>query len=97
MSDKVIAIEELPGPFQLVLQDVMRMVPDRDRADVNLRRLLAFRLRLDGEAALREYLMKKIREAIVRGHTGSFYDFIHNDLKDGTRPPDASSDLPSSA
>lgn len=94
MTEKIIAIEEQPGPFQLMLQNVLRMVPDRDRGDVHLQRLLAFRLRLDGEAALRDYLMKIIRQAVQCGHTGSLYDFIQNDLREGAcRPqdePDAS-------
>jgi hypothetical protein len=63
MTQKVVAIEEKDGPLRAMLQNMMRMVPDRDRDDVNLQRLLAFRLRLDGEAALKEYLMTKIRAA----------------------------------
>ena len=50
MSDKLINLEEQDGPFQDVFQRVMRMVPDRDKNDKNLQRLLAFRLKLDGEA-----------------------------------------------
>jgi hypothetical protein len=79
MSDKVIAIEEKDGPFQLMLQRVMRMVPDRDKKDKNLQRLLAFRLRIDGEAALSEYLIRKIREVIRCAYTGSLYDFLKDD------------------
>jgi len=81
MSDKVITIEEMDGPFQAKLQRIMRMVPDRDRDDKNLLRLLAFRLKLDGEAALNEYLMKKIRDTIKCAYTGSLYDFIRDDLR----------------
>ena len=40
MSDKLIAIEEQDGPFQGVFQRIMRMVPDRDKSDKNLQRLL---------------------------------------------------------
>ena len=79
MNEKVIALEELPGPFQAVLKNIMRMVPDRDKDDLNLQRLLAFRLRIDGEAALREYLMVKIRDAVKAAHTGSLYDFLKDD------------------
>ena len=80
MSDKLIALEEQEGPFQNVFQRIMRMVPDRDKNDKNLQRLLAFRLRIDGEAALNEYLIRKIRETIKCAYTGSLYDFLKNDL-----------------
>jgi len=80
MSDKLIALEEQDGPFRNVFQRFMRMVPDRDKNDKNLQRLLAFRLRIDGEAALNEYLIHKIRETIKCAYTGSLYDFLKNDL-----------------
>ena len=80
MSDKLIALEEQDGPFRNVFQRFMRMVPDRDKNDKNLQRLLAFRLRIDGEAALNEYLIRKIRETIRCAYTGSLYDFLKNDL-----------------
>ena len=62
MADKIISIEEHEGPFQMVFQRVMRMVPERDQHDKQLQRLIAFRLRIDGEAAISEYLVKKIKE-----------------------------------
>ena len=80
MSDKLIAIEEQEGPIKTVFQRIMRMVPDRDRGDKNLQRLLAFRLRLDGEAALSEYLIRKIRETIKCAYTGSLYEFLKDDM-----------------
>ncbi len=83
MSDKVIAIEETEGTFQMALQRVMRMVPDRDRHDKKLQRLIAFRLKLDGEASLSEYLIRKIRDAIKCSYSGSLYDFLKDDLKPG--------------
>ena len=58
----------------------MRMVPDRDKDDKNLQRLLAFRLRIDGEAALSEYLILKIRETIKCAYTGSLYNFLKDDI-----------------
>jgi hypothetical protein len=95
MSDKLITIEEQNGPFQIVFQRIMRMVPDRDKKDKNLQRLLAFRLRVDGEAALKEYMIRKIRETIKCAYTGSLYDFLKDDLiqkgcvsdEDDTEPP----------
>ena len=80
MSKKLITIEEQQGPFKTVLQRIMRMVPERDKNDINLQRLLAFRLRIDGEAALSEYLIRKIRETIKCAYTGSLYEFLKNDL-----------------
>ena len=80
MSDKLITIEEQDGPYQAVFQRIMRMVPDRDKDDKNLQRLLAFRLRIDGEGALSEYLIRKIRETIKCAYTGSLYNFLKDDL-----------------
>ena len=80
MADKLITIEEQDGPFQNVFQRIMRMVPDRDKKDKNLQRLLAFRLKIDGEAALSEFLIRKIRETIRCAYTGSLYDFLKDDL-----------------
>ena len=80
MSDKLISLEEQDGPFQDVFQRVMRMVPDRDKNDKNLQRLLAFRLKLDGEAVLNEFLIRKIRETIKCAYTGSLYEFLKDDL-----------------
>ena len=80
MSDKLIIIEEQEGPFQTLLLRILRMVPDRDKNDKNLQRLLAFRLRIDGEAALSEYLIRKIRESIKCAYTGSLYNFLKDDL-----------------
>ena len=88
MEDKLIAIEEQSGPFQLVFQRIMRMVPDRDKKDKSLQRLLAFRLKVDGEAALSEYLIRKIRETIKCAYTGSLYDFLKDDLIEKECRPD---------
>ena len=82
MDQKIIAIEEENGPFQVVFQRVMRMVPDRDKSDKNLQRLIAFRLKTDGEADTSEYLIRKIREVIRCSYTGSLYDFLKDDLKE---------------
>ena len=80
MTDKIISIEQQDGPFQEAFQRVMRMVPDRDKQDKKLQRLIAFRLRIDGEAALSEYLIKKIKTAIKCAYSGSMYDYLKDDL-----------------
>jgi hypothetical protein len=77
--DKIISIDSGDGPYQMILQRIWRMVPDRDKDDINLKRLLAFRLRVDGEAATSEYLMRQIRDMIQCSFHGRLYDF----LKDG--------------
>ncbi len=89
MSDKLITLEEQNGPFQTVFQRIMRMVPDRDKKDINLQRLLAFRLKVDGEAALNEFLIRKIRETIKCAYTGSLYDFLKDDLIEKECNPEA--------
>lgn len=82
MSDKVIAIEAEDGPFQIIFKRIMRMVPERDKDDIKLQRLIAFRLKTDGEGPTNEYLVRKIREIIQCGYTDSLYDFLKNDLKE---------------
>jgi hypothetical protein len=89
MSDKLIILEEQSGPFQVVFQRIMRMVPDRDKNDKNLQRLLAFRLKIDGEAVLNEFLIRKIRETIKCAYTGSLYKFLKDDLIEKECRPDA--------
>jgi hypothetical protein len=96
MTGKIISIEEEDGPFQVIFQRILRMVPDRDKQDKNLQRLIAFRLKIDGEAETSEYLVRKIREIIRCAYTGSLYDFLKDDLEekicktgrsDGSAPP----------
>lgn len=76
MGEKIISVEHFHGPFQIIFQRVLRVVPDRDRKDDRLRRLVAFRLRNDGEAATSEYLMRNIRKFLHSRHNGRFYDFL---------------------
>lgn len=82
MIGKVIAIEERDGPFKTIFQRTMRMVPERDQGDKNIQRLIAFRLRQDGEAATNEYLIRKIRDMIQCGYTGSLYDYLKDDTEE---------------
>ena len=80
-NENIITIEDDGGPHQIVLHNVMRMVPDEDKSDIALKRLLAFRLRTDGESATRDYLMYKIRIMIQCAYTGRLYDFLIDDRK----------------
>lgn len=96
--EKIISIESDNGPFQLVLNRVMRMVPDRDQSDIDLQRLLAFRIRADGEGTTREYLIHKIRDMIQCAYAGRLYDFIKDDsVARECLPVDDPSDSPESA
>ena len=90
--EKVISIESTSGPFQALLKNVLRMVPDRDKDDLELQRLLAFRLRIDGEGPTREYLIRKIRDMIQCAYHGRLYDFIKDDKISNSCAP--SVDLP---
>lgn len=79
MSEKIIAIEKAGGPFQATFQRLMKLVPEKDKNDKKLQRLIAFRLKLDGELPTGEYLNRKIREAMQCGYSGSLYDFLKDD------------------
>ena len=91
MNAKLIAIEKRAGPFKMVLQRVMRMVPDRDKSDKRLQRMLAFRLINDGEAETTSYLIRNIRHFVHQPGPVSFYDFLM-DGKDKDFPPRSPSD-----
>ena len=98
MTDKIIAIEQQDGPFQQAFQRVMRMVPDRDKQDKQLQRLIAFRLKIDGEAALSEYLIKKIKTAIKCSYSGSMFDYLKDDMAEKEcEDPDAEGSPPGAA
>jgi hypothetical protein len=92
----VIIIEELSGPVAMMLRNILRMVPERDQTDVALQRLLAFRLRIDGEGATREYLMRNIREMIQCRYQGRLYEFLKDDHPSAACNP-SDSDPPESA
>jgi hypothetical protein len=82
MPDKIITIENEEGPFQQVLERVMARVPERDRMDKNLKRLIAFRLKIDGEKETRRYLADKIRKFVERADMGSLYAFLEMEMRE---------------
>ncbi len=94
MAAKIIAIEEQNGPFQAVFQRTIRMVPDRQREDKNLQRLIAFRLKQDGEAETHAYLIRKIRDIIQCGYKGSWFDYLKDDAKEKACRPEEGSGSP---
>lgn len=81
MNGRIISIETDNGPFKVVFSRVMRMVPDRDKNDTSLQRLIAFRLKNDGEEVTRQFLISKIRDMIQCAYNGPLYDFIKDDEK----------------
>lgn len=97
-KNKVISIEDTVGKDQAILRNVMRMVPNKDRNDVSLKRLLAFRLRIDGEGATRSYLMQQIRYMSQCAYSGRLYDFLKDDEQLKSCPPmDGISEPPDTA
>lgn len=76
MHAKIIAIEERSGPHREMLERLLRMVPDKDRDDKNLLRLLAFRVQSQGESATAEFIMQAMREKIRGGFAGGLYAFL---------------------
>ena len=99
MDGKIITVESRQGAVRYVLQRVMRMVPDRDKADKRLQRLLAFRIQHDGEAATCEYLMRHIRRYIRQPKPLRFYDFLVQDHRPEAAggPPGPDRDPPGAA
>ena len=81
MAGKIISIETGKGPFQITFARVMRMVPDRDKKDTALQRLIAFRLKSDGEEATRHFIISKIRDMIQCSYSGRMYEFIKDNEK----------------
>jgi hypothetical protein len=79
MNHNIIELENRRGAAMFVLRRVMRMVPDRDKDDKRLQRLLVFRLWHDGEAATCDYLMRHIRRYIRQPEPRRFYDFLVQD------------------
>jgi hypothetical protein len=79
MTADIITIEDRDNELHALLERVMLLVPEKDKQDLNLQRIIAFRLKLDGEAETRAYLVKKIEETIQCAYTGSLYEFLKDD------------------
>jgi hypothetical protein len=87
MGRKIINPENRSAGVQLILQRVLRMVPDRDRADRRLQRLIAFRLGVDGEEATSAYLVRGIRDYVSTPGAPAFYDFLMGRRPSASGPP----------
>ena len=96
MNADIINIEDRDDALHAILERVMLLVPEKDKQDLNLQRIIAFRLKLDGEPETRAYLVKKIEEIIQCAYTGSLYEFLKDDIqekkcvskKENPDPPD---------
>jgi len=82
MTADIINIEDRDEALHAILERVMLLVPEKDKQDLNLQRIIAFRLKLDGEPETRAYLAKKIEETIQCAYTGSLYEFLKDDIQE---------------
>ena len=76
MPYNVIDLSKLEGPFQDALVRLLEMAPAAQRKDENLKKLVAFRLKLDGEKKTAAYLKSKIRAAGQEGFSGKLFDYL---------------------
>jgi hypothetical protein len=94
MPSKIIFPEGIEGPFHDAFNKLMELIPDEQRSDQKLQRLIAFRLKLDGEDLTRAYILNKIEHAEECRYAGNLYDFMKDDKielswgLDGSDPPD---------
>ena len=82
MMADIINIEDRDDALHTALERVLLLVPEKDKQDLNLQRIIAFRLKLDGEAETRAYLVNKIEETIQCAYTGSLYEFLKDDIRE---------------
>lgn len=65
-------IGESSQPFNRL----MALVPIKERSDIKLKRFLLFRMKIDGEEATRDYLLKGIDHAKKSAFGGSLYEYL---------------------
>ena len=82
MTDKLIGLETRGNLIRGDLQKLMLLIPSTQQDDIRLKRLLAFRLKVDGFEATRRYLLNKMRRASLCTYTGNLYDFMKDDLEE---------------
>lgn len=79
MSDNIICLEDHPYTDPQELKKLLLLVPPQQRDDVDLQRLMLFRLKLDGFDRTRSYLVEKFRAADRCGFSGRLFDYLKND------------------
>jgi len=82
MTSNVISIDRLDAAQQEAFNRLMAVIPVRQREEMNLKRLIAVRLKLDGEEATKHYLLEKIEHAVRCGYSGSLFDFVKDDQEE---------------
>lgn len=90
MGERLIAIEDISGPEQDALEKLLLLVPPKQRQDLELRRLLLFRLRIDGFDITRNYLVDRTRSADRCGFSGRIYEYLKDDDIERSCPTDES-------
>ncbi|CAB5123938.1 hypothetical protein D3OALGA1CA_2765 [Olavius algarvensis associated proteobacterium Delta 3] len=88
MGETVYSIEDVSGPERDDLYKLLLLVPPKQRQDLQLRRLLLFRLRIDGFDRCRTYLVNRTRSADRCGFTGRIFDYLKDDDIEGSCPLD---------
>lgn len=79
MSGEIIRLEEQAMLDSEEFEQLMGLAPADQRADIRLKRFLAFRLKLDGLVATQVYLSNKIMEAEKVAYRGPLYEFLCED------------------
>ena len=97
MTGKVLDLEnQLEGVNKEAFDRLIGLLGQRDQKDEELRKLVAFRLKIDGEDSMRQYLLKKINLARQCRYSGRFFDFIKDDQEE-KRCQNANSPFPDEA
>lgn len=79
MPSNIIFPEGIEGPIHDAFTRLMDLIPKEQRTEKKLQRLIAFRLKLDGEDPTRAYILKKTEHAVECQYAGNLYDFMKDD------------------
>ena len=82
MEKDLIDLDEIPGEDRENLEKLMLLVSPAERTDVQPRRLLLFRLRLDGISKTRDYLVQRTRASERCGFSGRIFDYLKDDTEE---------------
>lgn len=103
MSPDIIYPESRRGGPSQAFQRLVQLLPVGQREDVDLRRLILFRLYNDGEDGARGFILRKMGDARRCAYAGRLFEFFRNDsqrkackpqdgplVPAGPEPPEAS-------
>lgn len=97
MPEKILSLEKRDAALQEDLDRLLQIVPARHQEDGDLRRLVAFRLKIDGFTPTRSYIVRKLREMNACGFSGRMFDYLKNDQAEktcGAQKPGFSDNIP---